>query len=123
MDFYRRQFRRRMQTSAMLALLAAALPAGHWIVLKGTERPQSDWPKWGIVFWGVVVLILIWVGVLALVDLWASRYFFGRLRQRNWLERTRLEGQLRRMQAGGNGKPPGTPRRKGPELKDQGPEP
>jgi sterol desaturase/sphingolipid hydroxylase (fatty acid hydroxylase superfamily) len=122
-DFLRRQFRRRMQTSAMLALIAATLPVGQWLVQMGAENKGTNWPKWAIAFWGLVILLVVWVGFLALADLWATRLFFGRLRHRYWLEKTRLEAELRRIHgAGGNGKPPGDSGRKGPELKDQGPE-
>jgi hypothetical protein len=65
-----------------------------------------------------------WVAMLALADLWSSRMFFGRLRHRYWLEKTRLEAELRRIHgAGGNGKPNGNARPKGPETEDRGPEP
>ena len=124
-DFFRRQFRRRMQTSAMLALIAAALPVGQWIAQMGADNKDTYWPEWAFAFWGLVILMVVWVGFLALADLWFTRLFFGRLRQRYWLEKTRLEAELRRIHgAGGNGKPSGNSRRKGPEIKDkdQGPE-
>ncbi len=123
-EFFRRQFRRRIQTSAMLAVIAAALPLGQWIVLMADEHRDADWPKRAFAVWvAVLVALLIWVALLAVADLWASRHFFGRLRQRYWLEKTRLEAELRRIHGGGgNGKPSGKPR-KGPEIKGQGPEP
>ena len=122
-EFFRRQFRRRVQTSAMLGLIAASLPLGQWIAQNAVENPKTDWPKWAFGFWGMVILFLVWVGLLALADLWASRIFFSRLRQRYWLEKTRLEAELRRIHgAGGNGKPSGGPRR-GPETKEGGPHP
>jgi hypothetical protein len=89
-----------------------------------TEHPDTAWPKWAFVFWGLVILMVSWVAMLAVADLWSSRLFFGRLRQRYWLEKTRLEAELRRVHGvGGNGRPAGNSRRKGPETKDQGPEP
>lgn len=123
-EFFRRQFRRRMQTSTMLAIIAAALPVGPWIIQMADEHREADWPKRGFAVWVAVLIgLLVWVGLLAVADIWASRHFFGRLRQRYWLEKTRLEAELRRIHgAGGNGKPSGDPR-KGPEIKDQGPGP
>ncbi len=122
LNYFRRQFRRRMQTSAILAILAAALPVGHWIVRKGAELPGTAWPKWGLVFWGGVVLLLVWVGLLAVADIWATKFFFSRLRQRYWLEQTRLEAELRRIRGpGGNGKPPGKSRTQEPGDNDRGP--
>jgi hypothetical protein len=123
-EFFRRQFRRRMQTSTMLAAIAAALPLGQWIIQMVDEHREADWPTRGFTVWvAVLIAMLVWVGLLAVADIWASRHFFGRLRQRYWLEKTRLEAELRRIHgAGGNGKPSGDSR-KGPEIKDQGPGP
>jgi hypothetical protein len=123
-EFFRRQFRRRVQTSALLAVVAGALPLGQWIAQMAAEQADAAWAKWAFAFWGLVILLLAWVAMLALADLWSSRLFFGRLRQRFWLEKTRLDAELRRIHGvGGNGKPAGNSRRKGPETKDQGPEP
>jgi hypothetical protein len=124
-EFFRRQFRRRVQTSTLLAVVAASLPLGQWILQMAGELRDADWPKRAISVWVVVVaLLLAWVALLALADLWSSRLYFSRVRQRYWLEKTRLEAELRRIQGtGGNGKPSGDSRRKGPETKDQGPGP
>jgi hypothetical protein len=124
-EFFRRQFRRRVQTSALLAIVAASLPLGQWILQRADEIRDADWPKRAISVWlVVVVLLLAWVALLALADLWSSRLFFGRLRQRYWLEKTRLEAELRRIHGvGGNGKPSDNSGRKGPDIQDRGPEP
>jgi len=125
LEYRRRQFRRRMQTTTMLALLAVSLPIGQWLVTR--------WPQGGVVFWGLVLFLLAWVVVLALADVWATRFYYGRLRDRNQLEQTRLKAQLwqlrerghqielerlRKAGSGGNGDPRG----RGPETPEPGPE-
>ena len=124
-EFRRRQFRRRMQTTTILALLAASLPLGQWLV--------PHWPQGGVVFWGLVLFLLAWVVLLALADVWATKFYYGRLRDRNQLEQTRLKAQLwqlrerrqrielerlRKAGSGGNG----DPRAAGPETPEAGPE-
>ncbi len=124
-EFRQRQFRRRMQTTAMLALLAVSLPIGQWLV--------PHWPQGGVVFWALVLFLLAWVVLLALADLWATKFYYGRLRDRNQLEQTRLKAQLwqlrergrrieleRLRQAGSGGN--GDPRAGRPETPEQGPE-
>jgi len=89
-DYRRRQYRRRMQTSAMLGLLAIALSVGHVLI----EWVHSDW--FAIIFWGITMLVACWVGLLALVDLWATKHHFGRLHHRCLVEQAELQAELRR---------------------------
>ena len=111
-DYRRRQFRRRMQTSAMLAVLAVALSAGHaatnwWI--------NSGW--FAALFWLATMLVACWVGLLALVDIWATKHYYGRLHHNCLVERAKLEAELRRVQSvGGNGRKRG----QGSGVRDQG---
>jgi len=99
LDFRRRQFRRRMQTSTMLGLLAAAILVGELAI----ARVESLWVR--LVFWGGVLLVVLWVGLLAIVDIWATKHHFGRLRQSFIIEEAKLHAELRRIQAGqSNGK-------------------
>jgi len=102
-DYRRRQFRRRMQSSAMLAVLAVAILIGQLI---------TGPPVLVIAYWGGVLLLLGWVGLLALADILATKYHFGRLRETYLIERAKLQAQLRRIQsARGNGKA----KKKGPD--------
>lgn len=99
MEYHRRQFGRRMQTSATLAVVATALPIGLWVI--------NHWPKVGAFYWGGVVLLVVWLGLLAVADMWATRRYFGDLHHDYRVEQARLESELRRLQAKeGNGKPP-----------------
>ena len=89
--YRRRQFRRRVQTSALLGLLAVALVAGHWV-------SSPPWRPWAFaVYWGLVLLVVAWVALLALVDLVSTRLYFGRIQQHYRLEQTRLKAELERM--------------------------
>ncbi len=89
--YRRRQFRRRVQTSALLGLLAVALVAGHWTA-------SLPWRPWAfVVYWGMVLTMVAWVALLALADLVSTRLHFGRVRERYRLEELRLKAELKRM--------------------------
>jgi hypothetical protein len=79
-SYRRRQFRRRVQTSALLGSLALAIVAGHW----ATSPP---WRPWAFaVYWGAVLTVVAWVALLALADLVSTRLYFGRVSQRYRLD-------------------------------------
>ena len=83
LDYRRSQFRRRMQTTMLFGLATASLPFGLPLI--------RAWPKAGAIYWGVIVLLLLWAIVLGLADILAIKVFYGRLQHRNQLERARLE--------------------------------
>ena len=95
-DYRRRQYFRRMQTSTMLGTLAVAVFVGQWVTR----------PLWlGLIYWGGVLLVLAWVGLLAVADMLATKYYFGRLRDEHLVEQAKLQAELRRIKAArGNGK-------------------
>jgi hypothetical protein len=102
-DYRRRQFRRRMQTSTMLGLAGAAFFAGELL------------PRWIdsnlflLLYWTAVLLLILWVVLLAAADIWATKSYYGRLRNAYFHEKLKLETELRRAQAArSNGKPPKT---------------
>lgn len=97
-EFYRRQFRRRIQVSTMLGLLAVLLAIETWVELPAVQLAAG----------GSMLLILLWIMLLALVDALATRFHYDRLRNDYIVERAKLEAQARRLgAAGGNGKPRG----------------
>ena len=99
-DFYRRQFRRRIQTSAMLGILAVGLFVGELL----TRWISSQ--LFFIIYWAAMLLLVIWVALLAAVDIWATKYHFGQLRHKCLIEQAKLHAEIRRIQAiRGNGKP------------------
>lgn len=100
-DYRRRQYRRRMQTSAMLGLLAVAILVGQLAALQIESR------IFVFGYWGGVLLVVGWVGLLAVVDMLATKHHFSRLRQVYLVEQAKLQAELRRIQAArSNGKAP-----------------
>jgi len=98
-DYRWRQYRRRMQTSAMLGLLGLAVLAGRLMMLLHIS------PTLHLIYWGAVVLLLLWIALLALVDAWATQFHYGRIRDRFAVEEVRLKAELRRLKtAAGNGR-------------------
>jgi hypothetical protein len=98
-QFAWRQFRRRMQTSAMIALVAVSIPIGMWL----TENAD---PGVALAFWGGTLLLVLWIMLLALADAVASKQHFGRDQQLTATEIARLHGEMRKMRPEGqNGEP------------------
>ena len=105
LDYRRRQYRRRMQTSVILGGLAIAMFVGTLLTFR--LPPRSLFVP---IFWGVFLLVLGWVVVLAAADMVATRRHFRRVRSETLVERAILQAELRRIQAArGNGKPANVP--------------
>jgi cell division protein FtsW (lipid II flippase) len=101
LDFYRRQFRRRIQTSAMLGILAALIFAGELLT------KWIDSQVFFIIYWAATLLLVLWLALLAAADIWATKYHFGQLRQKCLIEQAKLHAEIRRVQSvRGNGRPP-----------------
>lgn len=64
---YRGQFRRRMQISGMLVLIGVLIPVGDLLI------PWQKFPRVFALYWGVVLLILAWIMLLAALDWLSSR--------------------------------------------------
>lgn len=98
-DFRYRQFRRRMQTSGMLGVLGLVILVGRLLI---------DWivpPIWITLWWIGVLVVLAWLTLLALVDIWATRHHFSRLRHHYLLEEVKLRAELERLRRReGNGR-------------------
>ncbi|MDZ7616029.1 MAG: hypothetical protein U1E05_03435 [Patescibacteria group bacterium] len=90
--YRRHQYRRRMQTSAMMAVLAVALFVGEWL----TSVVASRW--FAILYWLATLAVVGWVGLLALADMVATKFHYDRVRHDYVLERAKLEVALRRIQ-------------------------
>ena len=89
--FRRRQFRRRMQTSAMLAVLAVTLPLGQWL----TGVFTSPW--FAVAYWLFVMLLVAWLILLAMADIISTRIHYGRRRDRYTIEQARLKAELNKI--------------------------
>jgi len=95
-DFRRRQVRRRVQTSGLVAVLAVGL----------LVSPLMNRNVWLFTFYCLTMLGLVtWVAVLAGVDLFATRQHYDRVRDIYLAEEAKLKAELRRIRASkGNGK-------------------
>ena len=93
--FVWRQFRRRMQASVMIAMVAVALPVGVWVPMRAVVFAG---------FWLVVVLVVLWIALLALADVIASRHHFGRIQHEQIIEHAKLHGELHRKRHKKNGR-------------------
>lgn len=97
-DFYGRQFRRRMQASGMLGIVGVAMIVGIWI------DAQND-TILSVIFWCVVLLIVAWIGVLAVADWISSRFYFEQVRADQETEHAALKAELDRIRSReGNGR-------------------
>lgn len=88
------------------------LTVGVLLLLGQFLFPETKHPVWAIAYWLVVALITVWMVLLALADMLAGVFFFGRLKNQTDIERIRLStlvDRLRRIH--GNGK----------DKKDDGP--
>ncbi len=97
-EYRRRQCRRRIQSSAMIGLVGLAILVGHFM------RPPVS-PLLAGLYWIGVILLVGWTGLLALLDMLATRLFYANAHQANAVEQVRLKAALRRAETvGGNGK-------------------
>jgi hypothetical protein len=95
-DFLWRQFRRRIQTSAMLAVLAVMIFVEPWLVANVAKALLG----------AGMLLLVFWLGLLAGIDILATRHHFARLRSGYMIEQAKLQVEARRLRnLGGNGKP------------------
>lgn len=93
LEYRHRQFLRRIQTSIMLGLLGLMMGTGQLL----TEWAES--PRFTVLFWTITLLLLVWIILLALVDIWATRRHFGRIQQEIFVQRLALEAAQRRASA------------------------
>jgi hypothetical protein len=90
-DHLRRRHSRRMQTSTMLGFIGVAILAGRLF-------PPDDPSIITILYWFGVALLVVWMALLAMVDMIATRLYYGSMRRKADFERTKLEAQLQRIQ-------------------------
>lgn len=96
LEFRRKQFRRRVQVSGMLALAAAAVGLGQLI-------PWRQRPSLYVAFWFGTSVLLLWTVALALGDAWASSVHYRQLWRERHLARAALQAELDRARAKQNG--------------------
>lgn len=98
LDFHRRQFRRRMQASAMLGIVGLGVAGGLWI------DAQED-TILSIAYWGALLSIVAWIAALAAADWVASRFYYDLMNTDQQTEHAALKAELDRLRSReGNGR-------------------
>jgi len=84
----------------MLCLAGVAMYLGQ--LIRANQQPTLY-----VFFWCGVALLVLWVIVLALADIFATRMHIARLKRQRIVEEAKLRAELARASAPkGNGKPP-----------------
>ena len=97
-QYAHRQFCRRMLASALVGTIGMAIFAGHWV--------RSPWIA--IVYWGICLVVVTWILLLAAADLFTARSFIEQLRQDQVREEASLRAAARSLASDDrNGDPAG----------------
>lgn len=95
--YYRRQFRRRVQVSALVILLGVMIPVGDALM----QRKNPVFWTW---YWIAILLIALWIMALAALD-WLSFRTFHRALRANLAslarKRRELEDEIERLRRRG----------------------
>ncbi|MDZ4687961.1 MAG: hypothetical protein SH850_23050 [Planctomycetaceae bacterium] len=92
-----RQLRRRLQVSGLLALIGVLIPLGdHLPFFK--QAPAAF-----VFYWGAVLLLTCWIGLLAIADFASARAYHRVANVRLRQARRELEEQLQQYRAQTNG--------------------
>lgn len=86
--FYKNQFRRRMQTSALVGIVGLLALLDLWIA-DVTSRAF---------LWCVVLLLVLWTVILAVSDWLASRLHFDKQLSANAVEHALLQREIKKFQ-------------------------
>jgi hypothetical protein len=87
-QFARRQFRRRTQISGMLGAIGLLMLTTQWV----EEKTMS------LALWLAVLCAVAWLILMALIDWWATRAFYGRDEVLNTVQMEMLKQEIRRFQ-------------------------
>lgn len=82
---YRSRYRRRMQTSGMIAVIGLLIALGDMLPLLRRDG------TWFAIYWFGVLILVLWIVLLALGDLFATR-------SHSEIALSRLEGQRRELE-------------------------
>jgi hypothetical protein len=98
LDFYRRQFRRRMQASTMLGIVGLGVVGGLWI-------DAQDDTILSIGYWNAVLFIVVWIAALATADWVASKFYYDVVSTDQRTEHAAIKAELDRLRSReGNGR-------------------
>lgn len=95
----RRQLRRRLQVSLLLAIVAVLIPLGD--MLPFFRRS----PLAFVIYWCGVLGLAVWIGLLALGDLASAQTYHRTAAARLRQQQRELQDQIDRYRAGNNGHP------------------
>lgn len=95
----RRQLRRRLQVSAMIALLGLLIPLGDMLPLFRKS------PVAFFVFWVAMLCLTGWIVLLALADMASAKVFHSRAAKQLLQQKQELEAELARYRSRSNGHP------------------
>jgi hypothetical protein len=84
LKFAYQQYRRRMQTSAMLALVGGLIGGGPWV----------NAPLAVLLYWLAVVVLILWIMLLAGADMLATRMHFAEVETLQHLKQVKLRAAL-----------------------------
>ena len=94
-DFRRRQFRRRMQASAMIGIVGIAVVAS----LAVTDAIMTA------ILWCFVLALVVWMLLLAFADMVSSYFYYNQIRAQHTAEHASLQAQLDKLRRPeGNGR-------------------
>jgi hypothetical protein len=97
--YFRSQYYRRTQASAMMIVLAVA-------IVIGTNVISVEWhPQLYVYFWCGTVVLVAWMALLAIGDLWLVRRYAARQRGELLRARREIDRKLRELaKSKGNGR-------------------
>lgn len=78
------QYRRRMQTSAMLAVVGGMIGGGPWVIA----------PLAVLLYWLGVIVLVVWIVLLAGADMLATRMHFAQLETEQHLKQVKVHAAL-----------------------------
>ncbi|MBI1345853.1 hypothetical protein GC163_06145 [bacterium] len=93
----RRQLRRRLQVSGMIALLGLLIPLGDMLPLFRNS------PVAFFVFWVALLCLTGWIVLLAIADMASAKVFHGRAAKQLLQQKRELEAELARYRSRSNG--------------------
>jgi hypothetical protein len=102
---YRKRYRRRMQTSALIVLLGILIPVGD-VVIPWKDLPKVEAALWWAAYWGTVLMITLWVLLLGMGDLFSTKSYAQSTLARNYQQQRILEeqiAQIKRRETNGHG--------------------
>jgi hypothetical protein len=103
--FFYKRYCRRMQTSALIAVIGALIPFGILVLRPGLLADADVQARVFTVFWGGVLLLALWVILLGVGDFLATSAYSRAALARIRLKQRELEQQIaeiRRRQANGH---------------------